>query len=201
MAGQDSACKCGAGAFDATPPENLTQVFRSWGPRIARSRALKVAEAQANRLLQLSGVDAPPVSEDTIAALPNIQIERVEHAQAQAAAEWSNGRWLIILNGAMSRRRQRFSLAHELKHILDNPFVTILYPGRDECTELAEQACDYFAACLLMPKRWLRQAWTDGVRDVRVLARRFGVTHQAVRVRLLQIGLIEPTSRYLAKEA
>ena len=34
VAGQDSACRCGAGGFDATPPENLTQVFRSWGPRI-----------------------------------------------------------------------------------------------------------------------------------------------------------------------
>jgi Zn-dependent peptidase ImmA (M78 family) len=169
--------------------------------RLSRSRVLKVAEAQANRLLQLSGVDAPPVSEDIIATLPHIQIERVERAQAQAASEWSHGRWLIILNGAMSRGRQRFSLAHELKHILDQPFVTILYPHRDECTELAEQTCDYFAACLLMPKRWLRQAWGDGVRDVRVLARRFGVTPQAIRLRLLQIGLIDPTSRYLAKEA
>ncbi len=101
----------------------------------------------------------------------------------------------------LSKNAQRFSLAHELKHILDNPFVTIIYPRSDECTELAEQACDYFAACLLMPKRWLRQAWADGVRDVRVLARRFGVTQQAVNVRLLQIGLIDSTSRYLAKES
>jgi hypothetical protein len=36
VAGQDSAWRCRAGAFDATPPENLTQVFRSWGPRIPR---------------------------------------------------------------------------------------------------------------------------------------------------------------------
>ncbi|HEX9414902.1 MAG TPA: ImmA/IrrE family metallo-endopeptidase [Ktedonobacterales bacterium] len=169
--------------------------------RLSRSHVLKVAEAQANRLLRLSGVDAPPVSEDIIAALPRIQIERVVSAPAQAAAEWSHGRWVVLLNGAMSRGRQRFSLAHELKHILDHPFVTILYPRQDQCTELAEQACDYFAACLLMPKRWLRMAWADGVRDVRVLARRFGVTPQAIRVRLLQIGLIEPTSRYLAKES
>jgi hypothetical protein len=35
VAGQDSACKCGADVFDGTPPENLTQVCRSWGPRIA----------------------------------------------------------------------------------------------------------------------------------------------------------------------
>jgi Zn-dependent peptidase ImmA (M78 family) len=169
--------------------------------RLSTAEALRVAEAQAKRLLGLSGVTGPPVGEDIIAKLPRIQIERVTPAQALAAAEWSNGRWLILLNGAVSRGRQRFSLAHELKHILDHPFVTILYPRDDECTELAERSCDYFAACLLMPRRWLRQAWTDGQRDSRVLARRFGVTPQAVMVRLLQLGLIEPTSRYLAKEA
>jgi Zn-dependent peptidase ImmA (M78 family) len=170
--------------------------------RLTTADALRVAEAQAGRLLRLSGAAEPPVGEDVIAALPHIQIERVVPAKAQAAAEWSDGRWLILLNGAMSRGRQRFSLAHELKHILDHPFVTIMYPRqRDECTELAEQACDYFAACLLMPRRWLRQAWAGGERDVRALARRFGVTPQAVMVRLLQVGLIEPTSRYLAKEA
>jgi Zn-dependent peptidase ImmA (M78 family) len=67
--------------------------------------------------------------------------------------------------------------------------------------EQAEQVCDYFAACLLMPRRWLRQAWAEGVRDDKVLARRFGVTPQAIKVRLLQVGLIEPTDLYLAKEA
>jgi Zn-dependent peptidase ImmA (M78 family) len=167
--------------------------------RLARTDALKVAEAQANRLLHLSGVTEPPVGEDIIAALPNIQIERVKPARAQAAAKWSNGRWLILVNGALSRGRQRFSLAHELKHVLDHPFVTILYPR--QCPELVEEACDYFAGCLLMPGRWLRRAWAQGVRDDRILARRFGVTPQAVTVRLLQLGLIPPTSPYLAQEA
>jgi Zn-dependent peptidase ImmA (M78 family) len=169
--------------------------------RLSAADALKVAEAQAERLLRVSGVTEPPVSEEVIAGLPHIQIERVEPAQAQAAAEWSHGRWLILINGTMSLGRQRFSLAHELKHILDHPFVTILYPRDDKCTELAERSCDYFAACLLMPRRWVRQAWAAGERDSRVLARRFGVTPQAVMVRLLQLGLIDPTSRYLAKEA
>jgi Zn-dependent peptidase ImmA (M78 family) len=52
-----------------------------------------------------------------------------------------------------------------------------------------------------MPRRWIYHAWRTGTRDVHVLARRFGVTPQAVRVRLLQVGLIEPTSGYLTKEA
>ena len=169
--------------------------------RLSTAEALRVAEAQADRLLRLCDITEPPLLEEVIAGLPNIQIERVVPARALAASQWSHGRWLVILNGAETRARQRFSLAHELKHILDHPFVTILYPRRDVSTELAEQACDYFAACLLMPRRWLRAAWYDGIRDVRVLARRFGVTPQAVKVRLLQVGLIEPTALCLAKEA
>jgi Zn-dependent peptidase ImmA (M78 family) len=100
----------------------------------------------------------------------------------------------------MSQGRQRWSLAHEFKHILDHPFVTIVYPRRNGRADPAEQACDYFAACLLMPRRWLRQAWADGECDVQALARRFGVTPKAIRLRLLQVGLIEPTSHCLAKE-
>jgi len=167
--------------------------------RLSRAESLRVAEAQANRLLRWSEANEPPVKEGIIAGLPHLQIERVKPAQALAAAEWSHGRWLIILNGSENRGRQRWSLAHELKHILDHPFVTIVYSRQDEC--IAERACDYFAACLLMPRRWLRPAWVSGDHDVRVLARRFGVTPQAVLIRLLQIGLIEPTSRYLVKEA
>jgi Zn-dependent peptidase ImmA (M78 family) len=170
--------------------------------RLSAAEALRVAEAQANRLLRLSGRTEPPAGEDIIAELPGIEIQRAATASAQAAAEWSHGRWLILLNAAETRGRQRFSLAHEFKHILDHPFATILYPGRSEGrSELAEQVCDYFAACLLMPRRWLRRAWAEGVRDSHVLARRFGVTPQAVKVRLLQVGLIEPTAWCLAKEA
>jgi Zn-dependent peptidase ImmA (M78 family) len=183
-------------------PSTLTQL-RDSVPlrRLTTAEALRVAEAQANRLLRLSGQTEPPVGEEVIAQLPGIEIQRVTPAKAHAAVQWSHGRWLILLNAADQRGRQRFSLAHELKHILDHPFVTILYARQDGADEQAEQACDYFAACLLMPSRWLRQAWAEGMRDVRVLARRFGVTRQAVKVRLLQVGLIEPTDLYLPKEA
>jgi hypothetical protein len=50
VAGQDSACRCGAGAFDATPLENLTQVFRSWGPR--RSLGTELGLTAFRHLLQ-----------------------------------------------------------------------------------------------------------------------------------------------------
>ena len=165
--------------------------------RLSKAEALRVAEAQADRLLRLSGVTEPPVSEDVMAGLPHIQIERVTPARALAAAQWSHGRWLILLNGAETRGRQRFSLAHELKHILDHPFVTILYPGR---LELAEQVCDYFAACLLMPRRWLKQAWAEGVRDraAQPALRGDAASSQGPAP---ANRLIEPTAWCLAKEA
>ena len=167
--------------------------------RLSRRQALRVAEAQASRLLRLSGTLTAPVPESVLTDIPLIHIERVEPSQAQAASQWSHGRWLIIINGAMSLGRQRWSAAHEVKHILDHPFETILYS--EDASELIESACDYFAACLLMPRRWVRRAWTEGVRDSAALADYFGVTPEAVRVRLLQLRLIEPTALCLAKEA
>jgi Zn-dependent peptidase ImmA (M78 family) len=47
----------------------------------------------------------------------------------------------------------------------------------------------------------LRRAWAQGTRDPRTLARRFGVTQAAVKLRLLQLGLIEPTSHCLTDGA
>jgi Zn-dependent peptidase ImmA (M78 family) len=166
--------------------------------RLSNAEALQVAEAQALRLLRLGGQTEPPVHEEIITELPGFQIERVATVKAHAAVQWSHGRWVILLNADEPRGRQRFSLAHELKHVLDHPFVTILYPAQ---SDIAEQACEYFAACLLMPRTWLRRAWAEGMRDKRVLARRFGVTPQAITVRLLQVGLIQPTALCLAKEA
>src|SRR5258708_17688702 len=59
VAGQASACKCGAGAFDATPPENLTQVCRSWGPRNPTLRPGLRPEGVALRAVRLTGCDEP----------------------------------------------------------------------------------------------------------------------------------------------
>jgi IrrE N-terminal-like domain len=128
--------------------------------RLSSAEVLRVAEAQASRLLRLSGKTEPPVGEDIIAELPGIEIVRVTPSKVQATVLWSHGRWLILLNAAEPRGRQRLSLAHELKHILDHPFETILYARRDGSSEQVEMVCDYFASCLLMP----RLATSDGGR-------------------------------------
>jgi Zn-dependent peptidase ImmA (M78 family) len=64
--------------------------------------------------------------------------------------------------------------------------------------ERAETICDYFAACVLMPRAWVKKAWREGPQDIPSLARQFQVSRQAMQVRLQQVGLIERGKRHLA---
>jgi Zn-dependent peptidase ImmA (M78 family) len=133
-----------------------------------------------------------------IADLPGVHVERMTPAPVSGAAQWSKGRWLIVVNGGEPLGRQRFSIGHELKHVLDSPFTHFLYPPRDgqSAADRAEQICDYFAACLLMPRAWVKSAYcNDGVQNVVRLARHFEVSVTAMQVRLLQLGIVEPRRR------
>lgn len=166
---------------------------------LTRAEAYQIAEQQATKLLQLSGTEAPPVAEDIIAGLPRVMVERHSPLPMSGFTNWNKGRWQIVLNGAEPWVRQKFSLAHEFKHVLDHPFVAEAYTriGESGSTkEPVERVCDYFAGCLLMPKLWVTSLYYNrGVRDLPTLARRFGVSQTAMRVRLLQLGLIEPAPR------
>ena len=166
---------------------------------LSYAEALRTAELQATKVLEVSGLSAPPFPEKLISGLPRVQVERIIPAPASGATQWSRGRWLILLNGAERPARQRFSLAHEFKHVLDNPFISVLYPriGDLSSAERAEQVCDYFAACLLMPRMWVKRSWVSGIQEPRALARQFDVSLQAMKVRLLQTGLTEPGARCL----
>jgi Zn-dependent peptidase ImmA (M78 family) len=167
------------------------------------AEALRTADLQATKLLELNGLSEPPFPVTIITELPRMQVERVIPVPAAGATQWSRGRWLILINGADVPGRQRFSLAHEFKHVLDSPFKKLLYPplGSMTSNDRIEQVCEYFAACLLMPRIWVKRAWCDGTQDPRALARQFDVSKQAMRIRLLQIGLIEPEARCLTLEA
>jgi Zn-dependent peptidase ImmA (M78 family) len=107
---------------------------------------------------------------------------------------WQAGRWLIVLNGAEPYVRQRFSLAHEYKHTIDHRYRDVLYVDRPGLSAYAqaEQAADYFAACLLMPRRWLKQAWGDGIQRVSDLSWLFAVSLPAMGRRVADLGLGKP---------
>lgn len=164
---------------------------------LTRTEALSIAERQALMLRKLLDVTGPALHEFVLADLPRVQIVRKSPWPVSGATQWVNGRWIIVLNGAEAATRQRFSLCHELKHAIDHPFVDVMYRGVDEVErhDWIEQVCDYFAGCLLMPRPALKKAWTTQSQDLASMARTFNVSQAAMKTRLGQTGLAEPTAR------
>lgn len=162
--------------------------------RMAPWEAKTVAEKQAHRLHSLMRIEEPPFPEQAIEYLPRVDVRFVKSRRIAGALSWRAGKWRILVNGNDTWGRQRFSLAHELKHLIDHPFRDAIYVdsryGSGE--QSAERAADYFAACLLMPKAWVKRVYYDeGFRDPRVVARRFKVSTAAMRYRFDQLGLSE----------
>ncbi|BCT76449.1 hypothetical protein SCMU_22910 [Sinomonas cyclohexanicum] len=117
----------------------------------SQSEALRIAEHQATRLLELHSINDGPVPTELILELPKIEIELVD-APISGASFWNGNAWIIQINKHESHRRQRFTLAHEYKHIIDHNRADALYTGTRDTTpqQQAEQAADYFAGCLLV---------------------------------------------------
>jgi Zn-dependent peptidase ImmA (M78 family) len=158
--------------------------------RVGFADALQIAELQASRLLELLAIEDGPVPSEVITELPNIRTE-YRDIPTSGLSYWNGQQWVICLNRSEPHTRQRFSLFHEHKHIIDHGHAEQLYASEQQ----AEQAADYFAGCALMPKRFLKRAWGDLIQRPSVLASLFDVSPRAMGVRLTQIGLAEPIDR------
>jgi predicted transcriptional regulator len=163
------------------------------------SEALRLAELQAQTFLAMSGVTEPQVPERIISDLPRIGVARMSPFPSSGATHWSSGRWLVVVNGSEPAARQRFSLAHEFKHIIDHRFTKLVYSQFPEAqrADMIERICDYFAGCMLMPRPWVKRLWCSGRQQLPDLAQAFGVSQAAMSVRLSQIGLTDPAPRCL----
>ncbi|WP_100515121.1 ImmA/IrrE family metallo-endopeptidase [Mycobacteroides abscessus] len=169
---------------------------------ISYSDALQIAERQAAKLLELHGIDDGPVPDSVITGIPHIRIITTARLRATAVADgactWDAKarRWVILLNRVNTVQRQRSTLAHEFKHILDYP-IDNLYKAshRLASTRQAEHAANYFAGCLLIPRELLHRAWHGGIRHPAALAKLFQASEHAIIVRLRQTGLIDHIHR------
>lgn len=160
--------------------------------------ALRVAEWQATRLLELRGALDLPVPTTVVTELPRITVEHDPELPANAASgsstwDYQRRSWVISLNPTEPRTRRRFTVLHEYKHILDHGSYGIRAMVRQLPFErpAEEVVADYFAGCVLMPKRLLTAAFYDGIQRPADLAELFDVSEPAIRVRLNQVGLGE----------
>ncbi|MEU0537071.1 ImmA/IrrE family metallo-endopeptidase [Amycolatopsis tolypomycina] len=168
---------------------------------LTESQAKSVAERQAAKFLELLGIREAPVDVSLIAELPRMEVvvrSTRELGGLSGFSEWHGGRWQIGVNRDDSSTRRRFTLAHEFKHVLDHPFMRVLYLdawGRTD-DQRVENVCDYFAACLLMPRPWVKRAWATLSQDQTELAAYFRVSPAAMARRLADLKLTEPTQRH-----
>jgi Zn-dependent peptidase ImmA (M78 family) len=139
-------------------------------------------------------MDAIP--EDVIASLPRITIVRRD-MPTSGLTYWNGEEWIIALNRSEPEARQRFSLFHEYKHIVDHGSAKLLYRGSRTRTaeQQAEQAADFFAGCVLMPRKLVKRAWAAGRQTPEQLGQFFDVSARAAEVRLAQLGLTEDRQR------
>jgi Zn-dependent peptidase ImmA (M78 family) len=110
---------------------------------------------------------------------------------------WYKPRWVTLLKANEPAVRRRFSLMHEFKHVIDHEGIAYLYPDLGDLAgdRRAELTADYFAACLLMPKRLVKRRFGQGLHDPAELAAEFGVSVLAMRYRLNQLRLTDPSPR------
>lgn len=117
-------------------------------------------------------------------------------------------RIVIGVNSLHHPNRQRFTIAHEIGHMLLHKGVevhvdrTFRINLRDDISSQAvdrdEIEANRFAAELLMPEQMLiddlkgREIDFENEQDLRRLAARYGVSPQALTFRLTNLGLIAP---------
>jgi plasmid stabilization system protein ParE len=107
--------------------------------------------------------------------------------------------WLIFVNAAHNRLRQRFTIAHEIGHFIFHRDLLEQHAGASDTLAYRvddrvlpnpliqpqqEWQANNFAANLLIPDYYLRAAQASGMTDVRELARHFQVTEVAMRIKL-----------------
>jgi Zn-dependent peptidase ImmA (M78 family) len=174
--------------------ESLLRLLRDLVPqrRLTFGESLRIAELQANHLLEHFDVEGPRVPSELVTELPRIEVRYDADVPVSGSAHWERSMWIITLNAAEPMTRQRFSMMHELKHIIDHTTQHFLYGEGavdPRAAQRAERAADHFAACVLMSKRSIKGLWFSSGQNVASLASQLQVSPRALSVRLWHLGL------------
>ena len=127
-----------------------------------------------------------------------ITVNPLENINYDARISEKNGNFCIDYDKNQIFERQQFSIAHELGHLFLHRFNDIdrhnVYYRQNGNTSQTEWEANEFAAAFLMPRRefidfCLSNADNTGTISLKVIAKHFRVSIQAVRVRGSVLGL------------
>ncbi len=165
-------------------------------------RTEKQIQRKANELLRSAGVVEPPVDVISIAVLLGATIRHeITKDDISGALHRREDGPVIGVNALHSQSRQRFTIAHEIGHLIlhkhESVFIDRVYRRDSQSSEAldpVEIEANKFAAALLMPKDLISSAEPGkgsplSSDDVEELARRFAVSQQAMTFRLENLGV------------
>lgn len=167
-------------------------------------------EKIARSLLDELGIKKPPVPVEKIAEMKGaiLSFEPFEGQHDISGVLFRDEKNIIIgINSAHHQNRQRFTIAHELGHLLLHErkelFIDKVLNFRDSKSSLAsnnsEMAANTFAAELLMPKELIKKelikvsqkkSLPDKETLIKNLAKLFQVSPQAMEFRLINLGIL-----------
>lgn len=173
-------------------------------------------ERRAAEALRLAGLTHLPVDPERVASALGAKLHAVkleDHVSGVLAVQGAEKH--ILVNESHHSNRQRFSAAHECGHLTlhhqagdqlfvdtqlsiyrraGSPLDPAYVSGEAGTSPQQEREANLFASALLMPADWVRaqiagQEVVDE-QDVAALAQAFGVSEQAMAIRLQQLDLL-----------
>jgi Zn-dependent peptidase ImmA (M78 family) len=174
------------------------------------NKNLQRASREASKVLLQSKIQTVPVPVEKVAARwAHVLKQRLDADISGMLVPLSNvateKRWAIIVNSIHPRVRQRFTIAHELGHLLLHGYTTahadrnfkirLRDTQSSEGSVLEEIEANRFAAELLMPEPLVRSRLAEHAmeytpvdksseRELTRMAKEFDVSTQAVSIRI-----------------
>lgn len=164
-------------------------------PRYARIEQL------ADSLLKEAGVTAPPVPIETIVKTRGITIRLLDLKEVSGLVVRDGNVTVIGVNRKDALTRKRFTIAHECAHALlhdgkeihyDSGYRVDFRSGESSLgVNVEEMEANFFAACILIPRRFLEADplmseldVEDAAPTIKALAARYKVSTHAMSIRV-----------------
>jgi len=154
---------------------------------------LPSASRQAHTVLASAVQESPPVNLSAVASrLADIRITLDDIERDGYTLDLGKLGFEIILPKKGSKARRRFSLAHELGHVVLFLAKPALSARLRHDSPPIEQWCNAFAAELLIPGDWVTRHFratelSDPAEAIDLLSGRYGVSREAMRTRILEL--------------
>lgn len=186
--------------YTARVPRGLVRRLRTLGNRhrtrpVSWLTAQRIAARQGAMVArEATRLDVSVIS--LVANLPGIAVERDDTLPVSGLTIWNRQHqtWIIRLRATDSPSRQRFTLLHEFKHVVDHNSGVHLYDPRYLNGQFQmEMAADIFASTALMPTRLMQRLVKHEHYDAAEIARALRVSRDRVGLRLSDLNLQSTT--------